>query len=154
MSDYLEFRECAGCGELFPVRSRYAYRAKWCSERCRKAQYDFDPCVVCGGKTSSGPANGRVKDPRCDSCTRRHKRERELARQAVIERLWAEGKTAKQIGEVLGWNPRYAGNIIAVCRHRGYDLPVRNAGSSAWMRSNPEVGKKARDVWVAMRGAP
>lgn len=46
---------------------------KWCSERCRKAQYDL-VCVDCGGRVS-GTDPGKmsnVEEPVCRSCAGRH----------------------------------------------------------------------------------
>lgn len=64
---FLEFRECAGCGELFPIRSKHAKRAKWCSDRCRKRQYST-PCIDCGAPTNGSDGNGAKSPKRCALC--------------------------------------------------------------------------------------
>lgn len=91
-------RVCAGCGELFMGR----YRAIWCSERCRKAQYPSDPCVECGGPTSSNAANGHELEPRCNDCRLAEQATaRELVDQMVLE-LRGEGLLNYQIADALG----------------------------------------------------
>ena len=63
---FLEFLECQGCGEWFPIRSVHARKAKWCSDRCRKQQY-AGKCVDCNGPTNG--YNGRSNaGERCRAC--------------------------------------------------------------------------------------
>src|SRR3954452_2749048 len=64
---------CKGCGApLAPSRNPGNPR-KWCSERCRKNQYDL-VCVACGGR-ASGTDPGRMfnrDEPVCITCSREH----------------------------------------------------------------------------------
>lgn len=45
----------------------------------------------------------------------------------MVEGMWAEGMTAREIAEALGHNPKHAGAYIAQKRARGYDLPHRRS---------------------------
>jgi hypothetical protein len=83
---------CPGCGGEVPPRRGHGNPRKWCSERCRKRQYGFDPCVDCGGPTSSGPGNGRHAEPLCHTCA--YKR----------NIVWTRGLVIARICE---WNERY-----------------------------------------------
>jgi hypothetical protein len=88
---FLEFRECAGCGELFPIRNKMARKAKWCSERCRKAQYST-PCVDCGGPTGGSNGRGEHASKRCVACDLVYRTETaEWTRDTIIAaiRRWA-----------------------------------------------------------------
>ena len=129
VSDFLAFVECAGCGEMFPVRKKKALnRAKWCSERCRKAQYS-SPCVDCGAPTNGSDGRGPNAAKRCQKCSSTHtgqlQRDKWAPRRALVERLWREGWTSAQIEDELGtWHgPR--GHFISSQRARGWDLPHR-----------------------------
>lgn len=44
---------------------------------------------------------------------------------AQIERLWAEGKTVREIGAEIGWALSTAKVKISQLRAQGYDLPHR-----------------------------
>lgn len=62
----LAMRTCPTCGS--DLSGSHASR-KWCSDRCRKAQYDLT-CVVCGGRVD-GTTPGKMPDPDkpvCGSC--------------------------------------------------------------------------------------
>jgi len=43
----------------------------------------------------------------------------------MVEEMWAEGMTAREIAVALGHNPKHAGAYIAQKRARGYHLPHR-----------------------------
>lgn len=60
----LVMRECQGCGTPVEQKPRTKPR-KWCSERCRKAQYG-GACVDCGASTNG--SDGRKETPRCAHC--------------------------------------------------------------------------------------
>lgn len=49
----------------------------------------------------------------------------QLEQKELIERLWAEGKTAREIAELVGWNGERPSAHISNYRRRGYDLPHR-----------------------------
>jgi hypothetical protein len=124
---FLAFVECAGCHEPFAVRDRYLLnRVKWCSERCRKAQYRT-PCAICGKL-----CGGSDRATYCAGCaqvvTGRIAAERAAPRRALVERLWAEGKTVREICAELG--VRYHKSYLASWRERGYDLPYRRSAEA------------------------
>jgi hypothetical protein len=77
-------RVCRGCGNPLTPPAR-----KWCSERCRKAQYGT-PCLDCGRPTYGG--DGAGAHPRCRSCnTDRQQREARWTPDAIVDaiRAWA-----------------------------------------------------------------
>jgi len=48
------------------------------------------------------------------------------SRRALLERLWAEGRSTEEIAREMGWSPNApAATLIAVRRARGYNLPPR-----------------------------
>lgn len=51
------------------------------------------------------------------------------APRATVETLWADGRTAAEIGRILGWS-RAPSSYISRLRQQGYDLPLRNKGRS------------------------
>lgn len=64
---------CAICGRSLAPNKAPGRPRKFCSERCRKAQYDL-VCVDCGGRVS-GTDPGRRPDPsqpRCPTCAAQH----------------------------------------------------------------------------------
>lgn len=120
---FLAFVECAGCGEAFHVRNRMALnRAKWCSEKCRKGSYG-QACVDCGARTTHGAEHGKHDEPRCKSCSNKHRGA--LARQQV-EELWAQGKTGREIARIMGWTSKNPSTVLCALRNaHGYNLPRR-----------------------------
>lgn len=59
--------QCHGCGAGIPRRVKGGVQRKWCSERCRKAQY-AGVCVDCGAPTSGSNGRGPAAPQRCASC--------------------------------------------------------------------------------------
>jgi hypothetical protein len=106
MADFLAFVKCAGCGELFQVRSKQALaRAKWCSERCRKRQYG-QPCIDCGKRTTHGAEHARLEEPRCYPCSMAKRTT--WTQDAIIEAI---GRWHALYGEPPAcpdWNPTIA----------------------------------------------
>lgn len=86
-------RSCAGCGTSFFGKGR----AKWCSERCRKDQYDQE-CADCGVRVSGTDPGDRPDPahPRCNRC------------QAILNgearRIWTREIIAERIQE---WESLY-----------------------------------------------
>jgi hypothetical protein len=64
---------CHGCGDPIPP-SRGGAARKWCSERCRKAQY-AGRCVDCGAATNGSNGRGPSAPKRCSACSLRHQQE-------------------------------------------------------------------------------
>jgi transposase len=109
--------------------------------RARKESYR-GTCVDCGAPTNGSRGRGPNAPKRCVSCeaprAAQRQRERFASHKALIERLWAQGLKAREIGWIVGWSSPYPAQMIASYRCKGYDLPVRNAGSSAWNKAHPE----------------
>lgn len=139
---YLEFAECAGCGELFPIRSRFGRKAKWCSEWCRKQQYQR-PCAVCGK-----PCGGSDKSTYCSDCGQVHAQEVKAARrderEAQVIALRAEGLLNYEIAERLGMTTPAVSNLVCRARHRGLEVtPAPIAGAAAHQMGRKIVRRSA-----------
>jgi hypothetical protein len=96
--------------------------------KARKLRY-AGRCVDCGAPTGGHAGRGANAPKRCARCAGRHNRDREKERARVrrelVERLWAERKTASEIGEFLGWRGNPWTNICTLRNRDGYDLPRR-----------------------------
>lgn len=142
---------CQNCGADLDQRATGRKR-KWCSERCRRVQYDQpEPCVDCGAPTSSSRRNGLRAEPRCYRCgtgalnAQRHAER--VARRREIERRWLAGETLPGIAAALDSTVHAIGAAISGMRAEGgYDLPYRNPGSAAWQRAHPEAITHARET--------
>ena len=128
---------CQGCGNPLPPSTGNRPR-KWCSERCRKAQYST-PCVDCGAPLNGSDGHGPNAAIRCKLCAARVAGEAKTrwTRQALLLaiRAWA-----RQYGEppaTPDWNPTRAARLHdegRICRFREGDWPhsesvVREFGS-------------------------
>jgi len=85
MSDRL----CQGCGQ--PLVNAHGLR-KWCSERCRKRQYDL-VCVDCGGRVDGTTPGKTSAEPRCQSCRNEYQRASAVwTREAIVCAIqeWAD----------------------------------------------------------------
>ena len=120
---------CRGCGACLPPPTQSGRRRKWCSEACRKRTLYAGRCVDCGAATSGSAGRGPRAPKRCQACASRlaaaRARERAAPRRAVIERLWAEGRTVREIGELMGWAQNARESKISRLRQLGYHLPHR-----------------------------
>jgi hypothetical protein len=127
---------CAGCGTPLPPPKAPGQPRKWCSERCRKRQYDRQ-CARCGARisgTDPGSSSGL-----CRSCVAKRSTQRRYgARRVMAEAMWADGYTWKQIQTLTGIKAN-----AALYRYRGWDLPHR--------RSAEQVARIAAG-WAAARG--
>jgi uncharacterized protein YeaO (DUF488 family) len=55
-------------------------------------------------------------------------REKDATRRALVERLWSEGVSAKDIARQAGWSTKGSpSNYISVYRGKGWDLPHRHS---------------------------
>ena len=83
----------------------------------------------CGAATSGSAGRGSRAPKRCQACASRlaaaRARERAAPRRAVIERLWAEGRSVREIGELMGWAQNARESKISRLRQLGYHLPHR-----------------------------
>ena len=135
---------CQGCGKPVARRSKMGRPPKWCSDRCRKDEY-LEPCAKCGAPCNprSNSAGKHFKSCAQDLSTQRN-REIAAPKRKLIERLWSEGLPARQIAERAGWSTASpATTYIAAMRSRGYDLPVRNRGSSEANKQRHATARKA-----------
>jgi transposase len=96
--------------------------------KARKQRY-AGRCVDCGAPTGGHAGRGDKAPKRCQRCAGRLNREREQERnrerRELVERLWAEGKSFREIGEALGWKGSPWNNISQLRSRSGYDLPYR-----------------------------
>jgi transposase len=80
-------------------------------------------------------------------------REDWLGHRQMIEEMWAEGMTAREIGEAIGTTSRTGRVNIGRYRSRGYNLPHRRTPEQI-ARMTADKGAhlaKAREVWRAQR---
>jgi hypothetical protein len=133
---------CQGCGVALKPNKAQGRKRVWCSERCRKRTMYSGECVDCGASTYSGDA---VPPERCRHCSGRLQGERQQASfvgfRKMVEEMWAEGMTCREIGAALGWGKSMSVTGIAQMRARGYNLPHRY---SAERRARMAVGMEAR----------
>lgn len=84
---------CAGCGRTFTEERRT--RRRFCSERCRKSQYDL-VCVDCGGRVDGTTPSKRPDPSRpvCAACAGEHYAR--WSREAILDaiRAWARDRGA------------------------------------------------------------
>jgi hypothetical protein len=59
--------------------------------------------------------------------------ERSAERKVLVEQMWTEGKTYREIGAVLGWKGKFMAANVGNLRARGYNLPHRNLGAASYM---------------------
>jgi hypothetical protein len=123
-------------------RARKVKRA--ITEARRRAASGVGVCIDCG-KPTSGKSQKRCLH--CSSVLQGGiNRDRWLVGRALVEQMWADGMTAREIAEALG---RKSFNA-SVYRDRGYDLPRRrrysapDASMLAAMRARMAVARAAR----------
>jgi hypothetical protein len=96
--------------------------------RARKERYR-GTCIDCGGPTTGGLGRGPNAPLRCRRCSGKaiadRTRQRAQDRFELIARLWAQGKTSREIEAVVGGWTHTPGGLISSMRSRGYDLPYR-----------------------------
>lgn len=145
---------CAGCGA--PLAPSEGRPRKWCSERCRKAQYSV-PCEDCGAPVNGN--DGRGAHRWCLECSGKRAGERQkdawLEHRVMIEAMWADGLTSREIGAAIGYSPKHAPHLITKLRYLGYDLPHRRTPEQLERMGvgASERMAKARRIWAEMRTA-
>jgi hypothetical protein len=114
---------CQACGARLPPSLHPGNPRKWCSERCRKTQYST-PCEDCGQPTTGDGSKHRW----CKSCLANHQesriegvRRRWAPHRVMVEAMWADGLSIKEIRELAGI-PTF---VPGPYRAHGYDLPHR-----------------------------
>lgn len=109
-------RLCATCGSAFQGKAR----AKFCSGKCRKAQY-ATPCVDCGASTSG--SEGRRPDTRCSKCANAHllrvKAEKYEAKSQHVITLYNAGMPLKTMAAETGLNDAGLHSLIIRLRAAG-----------------------------------
>lgn len=136
---------CKTCGApiVQPPRGRRVY----CSERCRKRQYQV-PCERCGQPAGGiGTQRGKHGPTRfCVPCGKavaaEIKREATRPQRELVERMWAEGRSPREICEAIGYGGRAYGAKICNMRQRGYDPPPRRPAFSAALRRQWAAGAR------------
>lgn len=119
---------CQGCGGPLPAHAR-----KWCSERCRKTQYDL-VCVECGGR-ADGTSPSRLSDrdkPVCIACAALHYSVWTREAVVVCMQKWADlnGRTPSATDFTKAQASGYDVPTVNHVRHRfgTWSAAVRAAG--------------------------
>lgn len=113
---------CKGCGVALPPTIGTGRPRKWCSDTCRKRQYDL-ACADCGVRIN-GTTPSRLKDvPRCADCSRtrywaEHKRWTQDSIITAIQK-WADvyGESPAQ----PDWHPPTARRLNDEARARRFE---------------------------------
>lgn len=104
MSAPLTVFACLGCGA--PIEKTWrGPDPKWCGERCRKRSYG-DPCVDCGARTTYGAEKTRIPEPRCATCSYRHRRV--WSRELILDRIREWAGLYGEPPATADWNPTQA----------------------------------------------
>lgn len=111
---------CAGCGTEIPP-SKAGRPRKWCSEKCRKAQYS-GTCERCG-KPTNGYAGPGLASSRCIDCFMVEHTQTE--RNAKLVELWEAGLPSSEIGRRLGMSSSAVCSWVDMERRKGRDLSRR-----------------------------
>lgn len=73
--------------------------------------------------------HGRLEGRRCAPCAQKRSaqaaKDRSFELRVMVEAMWADGLTMREIGELMGWSKRSAAVRVSNLRSRGYDLPYR-----------------------------
>lgn len=155
---------CQMCGAML-APSRSNRPRKFCSERCRKRQYDLT-CVDCGGRVDGTGPGRRQLPPRCLTCTRvRRTAQRRWTPQTIVAAIqrWASEHgdvppMAKDwVSAALG-RPEYAPPTSVVLSECGsWNEALRAAGFTPhrrhvnWTRESIIAAIRA---WAAEHGEP
>lgn len=127
---------CHGCGTVIgqPVLPQGGgRRRKWCSERCRKAQYG-GRCIDCGAPTYGG--DGAANAPtRCRRCGPLHegaaKHAVAVARQERYVAMVRAGMLPREIAAAEGIHPNTVSVALSRARRNGIDVPKVPTGWQA-----------------------
>lgn len=116
---------CKGCGT--PLEQPPRGRRVWCSERCRKAQYQR-PCVDCGA-----PCGGGDVSLRCAACNRAFiavlQRSRVADRDAQIIAMRAARHSNVEIAHALdASSPDVIANRVRRLRKAGVQVAAAKLG--------------------------
>lgn len=117
---------CERCGGGF-VDTSPAQGRRFCSDTCRKRHHEHAarvPCPGCGRLLGVGSGNPSKRPDLCRACRNQQLRDGSIGHE--VERLWAEGKTLREISDHFGWDYEHGGKCI-VTRYRqlGFNLPHR-----------------------------
>lgn len=127
---------CHGCGGPLAPSKAPGRPRKWCSERCRKAQYD-QQCVHCGGRASgTDPGDVSPDGARCVDCAKKHRTDAQVAHLAAakarrrarwerIRDLALTGKSHKEIAREVGSTANRIHVELYAMRAAGWDVPHR-----------------------------
>lgn len=103
-------------------------RRRWCSDKCRKVAPYARYCTDCGARLNGSDGHGPNAPTRCMQCAPKVSAplRKKHEQRAEVARLWAEGKTLREIAAALGMaSPESAGVMVVRYRAEGIDLPLR-----------------------------
>lgn len=129
-------------------------------KRCRARKESYrGACVDCGAATNGSNGRGSNAPKRCQACSNvvsaERKREEFAGYRRMVEEMWAEGMTGRQMADALGWTARNPNRYISDLRSRGYNLPHRRTPEQIeriLVGSDARLAK-ARRTWQQMREA-
>lgn len=112
----------------------------------QKRRWDRENRPRCGCGQPMAPRSAMCSD--CDQAAR-------AAYRRMIEEMWAEGMTSRQIATALGWTMPHPGPHISTLRARGYNLPHRRTPEQVAriVAGNDARLAKARAAYRAQRAA-
>lgn len=109
-------RNCRGCGEALPLT---LHRARlYCTDECRPTYKEPGECRECGAATAP-------QSKRCLECDLADRARAKSHRTEVIERMWNDGATLKEIAAELDTTVNALGPEFVRLRRNGVDLPYR-----------------------------
>lgn len=130
-------RACETCGGDIETRGT---RRRFCSERCRKAQY-AGACEVCGAPTNGYNGPGKASR-RCLEHAEPGlvQRERWLPRKQLLADLWHRGLTIPEIAAEMETSHNVVRKLAERMRRQGWDLPY------AYDRRPSSIAKREREA--------
>lgn len=118
-------RQCARCGQ--PLAPGMRSTARFCSDHCRKRQWEhdtFSACPSCGGPRA--PKSRRRAAHVCHACRRAREQAATRRRYEIIQSLWHLPLT--EIAKALGSTPDSVAQSAVRMRREGIPLPPRPRG--------------------------
>lgn len=115
------------CENVLPPNVVPGRARKWCSARCRKAQYGG--YCECGKKLHGSAGNGPNVSKRCVACHQARRaeagREKHRAYAQEVTDLWNSGFTSREIAAVYNIQTLSARTLVLRLRSEGWPLEYR-----------------------------